>query len=70
MCTPNIMQNADVMSAFLCSDASVADGVISSSIYAGLCVYISLPGSHGSSMFSILVSGDDKATSSMYVEER
>ena len=40
MSTSNITQNADMMSAFLFSDSSVADGVIRSSMYAGLCVYI------------------------------
>ena len=38
MSTSNIIQNADMMSDFLCSDSSVADGVIRSSMYAGLCV--------------------------------
>ena len=39
MSTPNIMQNADIMSAFLCIGSSVADGVMRTSMYAGLCVY-------------------------------
>ena len=38
MSTPNIVQNAEMISAFLCSDSSVADGVIRSSMYDGLCV--------------------------------
>ena len=54
MSTPNIMQNADIMSAFLFSDSSVADDVIRSSIYAELCVYVSFPGSPGSSILSFL----------------
>ena len=33
MSTPNIMQNDDMMSAFPCSDSSIADDVIRSSIY-------------------------------------
>ena len=65
MSTPNIMRNADIMSAFLCSDSSIADGVIRSSIYAGLCVYISLPGSPGSSILSFITSGDDSTTRSI-----
>ena len=40
MSTPNIMQNANMMSALLCSDSSVADGEIRSSMYAGVvCAY-------------------------------
>ena len=38
MSSPNIMQNAEIMSAFLFSDSSVADSVIWSSIYSVLCV--------------------------------
>ena len=38
MSTPNIMQNAEIMTAFLYSDSSVSDGVIKSSMFAGLCV--------------------------------
>ena len=38
MSNPNIIQNADIMSAFLCSYSTAADGVIRSSMYAGLCV--------------------------------
>ena len=63
MSTPNIMQNADIIFAFLCSDSSVAYGVIRSSIYAMLCGSITLSGSPGSSMLSIFTSGDDSATS-------
>ena len=65
MCTPNIMQNAEMMSVFLCSDSSVADTVMRSSIYAGFCVYISLPGSPVRSMLSFFTSGTDSATSRM-----
>ena len=48
--TPNIMQNVEVPSAFLCIDSMVADGVIRSSMYAGSCVYTSFPDSPGSTM--------------------
>ena len=54
MYNPNFMQNADIMSVFLCSDTSVADGVIRSFIYAGLCVYIRLPGSSRSMLYFCL----------------
>ena len=37
--TPNIMQNADMMSAVFCYDSSIAHGLIRSSMYIVLCVY-------------------------------
>ena len=57
MSTPNIMQNANLTHGFLCSDFRVADGAIRSAMYAGLSVYISLPGSPGSSMLSFYLRG-------------
>ena len=63
MSTPSSMQNADIMFAFLYIGSSVADGVIISLMYAGLCVYISLPGSPGRSMLYFFTSGNMSATS-------
>ena len=65
MSTPNIIQNAEMISAFLSSNSSFAFGVIRSSMYAGLCVNLSLPGSPGSIMISFFISGDYCATSRM-----
>ena len=39
MSTPKIVQRAEMMSAFLCSSSSVADGVMRSSIRLVMCKY-------------------------------
>ena len=39
MSTPIIKQNVDILSAFFCSDSSVADSMIRSFLCAMLCVY-------------------------------
>ena len=48
--TLNIMQKAEIMSDFLYSDSSVADGVMRSSMHAGSCANMTFPGSPGSGM--------------------
>ena len=48
MPAPSTMQNVEMMSAFFCSNSSVADGVIRSSMNDGPCVDMSFPGRPGS----------------------
>ena len=52
MSSPNIMQKADMMYAYLCSSSSDADGVMRLSTYTGSCANMSFPGSPGSSILS------------------
>ena len=59
------MHNAEMVSAFLCSDSRVANGVIKSSKYAGSCECISFSGSPGSRLLLSFTFTCDNATSSM-----